>query len=180
MAGYDMDVSYDCGLIALALEKADEAALMYERTDYNLHPEAAYSISIIHLMNEEKYASHFLKDAERLRNAIQSSNWTNDNMKSEAYHTLSTYYCGDYKEFGIQSDVNFAYQCINKAIELNPNNEEYKQEREQDYYISQNGEVEYRGINYELDYESATPEIVGYKEFARRLRNVAERIKVSA
>ena len=111
------DTAYRCKDLKLASD-----LILY--ADKNKSPEISLLAATIHHTNlmEGSMESmgdivYISDDIKRVREAVKKDNWSRPVMKALAYYFLSTVYT---EKLFVKDDILYAYECIQKAIELCP------------------------------------------------------------
>lgn len=109
----------ECGEAAYNINKTDEALRMFARTDHNKYPYAVVLSSSIHIDNREAYGRDLAYDAKFLNQALNSNQWREPFELATAYYMLAAIYSQGVPRY-INPDVNYAYSCIQKCAEIDP------------------------------------------------------------
>lgn len=114
----ESNLYYCLGCIYFKEEDFDTALRMLSSSNVDDTPETAWKMFHIHIHNIEEYLNELYQDASRLRQALTSENWHTDTDKAYAYLGLSTIYAVGAP--GINTDINYAYDCIQRCNALDP------------------------------------------------------------
>ena len=112
-------VYYDCGCAAYDAKKYDLTLSMLYKVDPTKHPYATVILLAIHMDEPDKYGYKIPEEAKLLRNTINSDKWNDSTEKALAYFMLASAYSGSVSNY-LKADVNYAYECINKCAEIDP------------------------------------------------------------
>ncbi len=110
---------YDCGRAAYEAKKYDLALSMLSKVDQNMHPYATVHLLAIHLDEPDHYGYKIPEEVQLLKNTINSDKWDNVKEKGLAYYMLAGAYSRGVPNF-LKANVNYAYDCIKKCAEINP------------------------------------------------------------
>lgn len=114
------EVAWHYGTAAAGCGKSEIALEMMRYANLNKHPSGYLYIAIKHGLDTDKYSSCIPDDIRNLRQAVEKENWDNNALRADGYH----YLCETYLEGAAAVvDIPYAYYCIQRAVQLNPENE---------------------------------------------------------
>ncbi len=115
----EADLYMDYGEAAYGIKDYDVALNMFSRTDHDKYPYAVVLSILIHMDDPKRFASEIADEASFLVRATSSDKWREPVELAGAYFMLSGVYSVGVPNY-INADVNYAYSCIQKCSEIEP------------------------------------------------------------
>lgn len=119
VASIESDICMEYGELAFVNDELELALELFQRTDSMRYPYAVVLKTLIHTSHPIKYRDDIIYDAEDLVRVVSMDTWSNMIDKATAYELLSVIYATG-MENTIKKDVKFAYECIQKCAEIDP------------------------------------------------------------
>ena len=109
----------DCGTAAFYMKKYDVAQSMLMKTDQNKNPYATVILLCIHLDEPNLYGIKISDEINAVKKSINTETWDDPGEKAMAYYILAGAYSKGVPNY-LKANTNYAYECINKCAELDP------------------------------------------------------------
>ena len=137
----EIDICMEYGELAYKNDELELALNLLERTDKNRYPYSVLLIFNIHLHYISRYETEILSDIRELHRVLSMNTWRTPLEKAMTYANLSVLYAIGIPDI-VKKDVNFAYECICKCAEIDP---EYAEEEMRKYSKGLFGKIKYKG-----------------------------------
>ena len=115
----EIDSCWEYARAAFSIKDYDVALEMFNRTDSEKYPYAVVGSLLIHLDDCVGYASEIANEVRYVSQSLNSDKWGDSMELASAYAILSSIYATGIPHC-VNSDVNYAYSCIQKCAELDP------------------------------------------------------------